>query len=93
MEYFTIASLVQSGKWERRVLEREGGDLTRRRRERRGSAEEAQRKRRALCHDDDVVEGDGKPGKRVACDERVILTRSRGDAEEEAEKHQESQSV
>jgi hypothetical protein len=53
----------------------------------------APRKRRALCHDDDVVEGDGKPGKRVACDERVILTRSRGDAEEEAEKHQESQSV
>jgi hypothetical protein len=52
-------------------------------------AEEAQ----SSCHDDDVVDGDGKPGKRVACDERVILTRSRGDAEEEAEKHQESQSV
>src|ERR1035438_2234742 len=39
MEYFTIASLVQSGKWERRVLEREGGDLTRRRRRRDLAAE------------------------------------------------------
>src|ERR1039458_3807086 len=46
MEYFTIASLVQSGKWERRVLERDGGDLTRRRRERRGSAELMPRRRR-----------------------------------------------
>ena len=80
MEYFTIASLVQSGEV---GAESFGEGRGRVQRERRRDAEEAQS---SLPRTGSGVECTGQP-------EGVILTRRRGDAEEEAEKHQESQSV